>query len=154
MKCIKVNENCIGCGSCVSIANDIFDFNDEGYACVKEDINLNDEEILFTYDVVFQYSNITFASRWDIYKNINKNIHWAGIITSNIIIFILSFIVCCVFFRNIRRDIDLYNQRVTGEEFLDEFGWKQVCNDVFRPVYYNKMLLRVALFIIISIGKM
>ena len=107
----------------------------------KEKQNLNDKEILFTYDVVFQYSNITFASRWDIYKNINKNIHWAGIITSNIIIFILSFIVCCVFFRNIRRDIEIYNQRVTGEEFLDEFGWKQVCNDVFRPVYYNKMLL-------------
>lgn len=23
-------------------------------------------------------------------------------------------------------------QRVTGEEFLDEFGWKQVSGDVFR----------------------
>ena len=45
MACIKVNENCIGCGSCVSIENDVFDFNDEGYACVKEDLELNDELI-------------------------------------------------------------------------------------------------------------
>jgi transmembrane 9 superfamily protein 2/4 len=107
----------------------------------KQPLFDNDNEILFTYDVYFEYSNITFASRWDSYKNVNKKIHWAGLITSNIVIFILSFVVCCVFYRNIRRDIDLYNQKVTGEEFLDEFGWKQVCNDVFRPVYYNKMLL-------------
>lgn len=28
---VKVNQDaCIGCGACVSICNDVFDFNDEG----------------------------------------------------------------------------------------------------------------------------
>ncbi len=36
----KVNENCIGCGSCVAITESkIFDFNDEGLAsCIVEEI--------------------------------------------------------------------------------------------------------------------
>lgn len=28
----KVNDNCIGCGACVSICPVVFDFNDEGKA--------------------------------------------------------------------------------------------------------------------------
>ncbi len=42
--------------------------------------------------------------------------------------------------RALKKDIEIYNSRVTGEEFLDEFGWKQVCNDVFRKPA-NRMLL-------------
>ena len=36
----KVNENCIGCGSCVAITESkVFDFNDEGLAnCIQEEI--------------------------------------------------------------------------------------------------------------------
>lgn len=41
MKKIEVNNNCIGCGSCVSIANDVFEFNDEGYATVKKDVDIS-----------------------------------------------------------------------------------------------------------------
>ena len=37
-----------------------------------------------------------------------------------------------IFCRAIKRDIDLYNIRVTNDDFIDEYGWKQVCNDVFR----------------------
>lgn len=36
MKKIKVNENCIGCGACTVIANDYFEFNDDGYAVPKK----------------------------------------------------------------------------------------------------------------------
>ena len=39
-----------------------------------------------------------------------------------------------------KRDIDIYNTRVTGEDFIDEFGWKQVCNDVFRSPRYTMLL--------------
>ncbi len=28
----KVNNNCIGCGTCVAICPDVFDLNDEGVA--------------------------------------------------------------------------------------------------------------------------
>ena len=35
---VKVDENtCIGCGSCVSICPDVFDFNDDGISKVKVD---------------------------------------------------------------------------------------------------------------------
>lgn len=43
---VKVNENCIGCGSCVSITDSkIFDFNDDGLAtCLVDEIKKEDEE--------------------------------------------------------------------------------------------------------------
>ncbi|NLD79250.1 MAG: ferredoxin [Mollicutes bacterium] len=35
---VKVNEEeCIGCGACVSLCPEVFDFNDEGYATAKEE---------------------------------------------------------------------------------------------------------------------
>lgn len=43
----KVNENCIGCGSCVAITESkVFDFNDEGLAnCIQEEIKDEDKDI-------------------------------------------------------------------------------------------------------------
>lgn len=43
----KVNENCIGCGSCVALTESkIFDFNDDGLAeCIVEQIEDTDKEI-------------------------------------------------------------------------------------------------------------
>lgn len=44
---ITINENCIGCGACVCIAPDVFDFNNDGLAIVKEecDLEINNEAI-------------------------------------------------------------------------------------------------------------
>lgn len=36
MKYIVEESACIGCGSCVSICPEVFEFNDEGYAFAKE----------------------------------------------------------------------------------------------------------------------
>ena len=37
---ITINKDaCIGCGACVSIAENVFDFNDEGYAVVKDNVD-------------------------------------------------------------------------------------------------------------------
>lgn len=48
MKKIIVNENCIGCGACTSIAKEYFELNDDGYAKPKvekvEEKDLNDVE--------------------------------------------------------------------------------------------------------------
>ena len=46
----KVNEKCIGCGSCVAITeNQIFDFNDEGLAnCVMKEIEDDNKELAKT----------------------------------------------------------------------------------------------------------
>ena len=43
----RVNENCIGCGQCVSLTDSkVFDFNDDGLAhCILEDIPADLEDI-------------------------------------------------------------------------------------------------------------
>ena len=33
----KVNKNCIGCGACIAIDPDSFEFNDDGLAIVVDD---------------------------------------------------------------------------------------------------------------------
>ncbi len=99
----------------------------------SESQSLVDGDVLFTYDVIFELSNVAFSSRWDHYLHLqNDNIHWFSLINSSLIILILSFILLHIFCRALKKDIDIYNTRVTGEDFIDEFGWKQVCNDVFR----------------------
>lgn len=113
--------------------------------------------MLFTYDVIFVQSNLTMVTRWDHYRNINSEIHWFGLINSNLIIIIFTFLVIFIFCRALKKEIEIYNVKVTGEDFIDEFGWKQVCNDVFRkPV--NNMLLSslfgtgIQLFLMVFIG--
>lgn len=43
---VKVNKDkCISCGACMSVAGDLFQFDDEGFSCaVKEEVAKNDEE--------------------------------------------------------------------------------------------------------------
>ena len=45
---VKINDRCIGCGSCVAITDqEIFDFNDDGLAYAKvEYISKEDKEIV------------------------------------------------------------------------------------------------------------
>ena len=38
MEKLKVNENCIGCGLCVAQNEKYFEFNDEGFSRVKQEI--------------------------------------------------------------------------------------------------------------------
>lgn len=37
MEKLKVNENCIGCGLCVSQNDKYFEFNDEGFSQAKQE---------------------------------------------------------------------------------------------------------------------
>lgn len=49
MKVIVNKDLCIGCGACTNIAEDVFEFNEEGYAVADNskitDENLDDVEI-------------------------------------------------------------------------------------------------------------
>lgn len=40
----KVNENCIGCGTCIAMCEDVFKFNDDGFAEAKDEI-LTEKEV-------------------------------------------------------------------------------------------------------------
>lgn len=102
---------------------------------------LDDKSILFTYDTIFEYSDLTMASRWDHYKPSNKSIHWIGITLSQIIVIICSLIIGFLLNRAITKDIDSYNYRIVRMDVADEFNWKDLSGDVFRPPTYNAMLL-------------
>ena len=100
----------------------------------------SNKNITFTYDVIFEKSNLTLVSRWDNYLHLSSEIHWFGLINSNLIIIIFTLLIIFIFCRALKKDIDLYNVRVTGDDFIDEYGWKQVCNDVFRKPINSQLL--------------
>lgn len=41
---VKVNDNCIGCGTCVGICQEVFDFNDEGLAQVIDNSKIEENK--------------------------------------------------------------------------------------------------------------
>lgn len=92
------------------------------------------EEIIFTYDVKFQASEVKWASRWDTYLLMSDDqIHWFSIINSLMIVLFLSGMVAMIMMRTLYQDIARYNQLETQEEAQEETGWKLVHADVFRP---------------------
>ena len=107
----------------------------------KEPQPLVEGNILFTYDVVYEYSDITLASRWDHYKTARAGIHWTGIILSEVLIVQISIIIITVLCIKLRADISSYNYRVSNLEEINEYDWKQISGDVFRPPSVNVLLL-------------
>eukprot|EP01024_Parvocaulis_polyphysoides_P067001 TRINITY_DN7937_c0_g1_i1.p1 TRINITY_DN7937_c0_g1~~TRINITY_DN7937_c0_g1_i1.p1 ORF type:complete len:680 (-),score=89.67 TRINITY_DN7937_c0_g1_i1:458-2362(-) len=92
------------------------------------------KEIIFTYDVLFQNSNIKWASRWDTYLFMfDDQIHWFSIVNSLMIVLFLSGMVAMIMMRTLHRDIAKYNQLETDDDQQEETGWKLVHGDVFRP---------------------
>jgi transmembrane 9 superfamily protein 2/4 len=68
------------------------------------------EEIIYTYDVIFRSSNIKWATRWDHYLHSqNSQIHWVSILNSNIIILVFTLLIAHIFCRALKRDIDYIN---------------------------------------------
>jgi len=90
--------------------------------------------LYFTYEVEWQPSHISWASRWDTYLAMNDvQIHWFSIINSLVVIFFLSGILTMIMVRTLRKDIARYNADECMDEAIEETGWKLVHGDVFRP---------------------
>ncbi|KAL6534806.1 Transmembrane 9 superfamily member 8 [Orobanche gracilis] len=99
------------------------------------------KEIVFTYDVDFQDSEVKWASRWDTYLYMaDDQIHWFSIVNSLMIVLFLSGMVAMIMLRTLYRDISKYNQLETQEEAQEETGWKLVHGDVFRPPTNSNLL--------------
>lgn len=98
------------------------------------------EKILFTYDVIFTPSGISYGDRFNNYKRGNNQVHWVGFANSNVLILVLTIVTICLFTRALRNDIEIYNEKVTGDEIIDEYGWKNICNDVFRKPSHGILL--------------
>ncbi|KAL0316485.1 UNVERIFIED_CONTAM: Transmembrane 9 superfamily member 10 [Sesamum radiatum] len=81
------------------------------------------KEIIFTYDVEFQESEVKWASRWDTYLYMaDDQIHWFSIVNSLMIVLFLSGMVAMIMLRTLYRDISKYNQLETQEEAQEETG--------------------------------
>ncbi|KAK8916415.1 hypothetical protein KSP39_PZI022239 [Platanthera zijinensis] len=99
------------------------------------------KDIVFTYDVEFQESEVKWASRWDTYLLMTDDqIHWFSIVNSLMIVLFLSGMVAMIMLRTLYRDISKYNQLETQEEAQEETGWKLIHGDVFRPPNNSDLL--------------
>ncbi|KAK4422344.1 Transmembrane 9 superfamily member 8 [Sesamum alatum] len=99
------------------------------------------QEVIFTYDVEFQESQVKWASRWDTYLLMaDDQIHWFSIVNSLMIVLFLSGMVAMIMLRTLYRDISKYNELETQEEAQEETGWKLVHADVFRPPTNSDLL--------------
>ncbi|XP_017886178.1 transmembrane 9 superfamily member 2 isoform X2 [Ceratina calcarata] len=104
-------------------------------------------DITYTYSVTYVLNNtIKWSSRWDyILESMpHTNIQWFSILNSLIIVLFLSGMVAMILLRTLHKDIARYNQIESGEDAHEEFGWKLVHGDVFRPPRKG-MLLSVLL---------
>uniref|UniRef100_A0A4W4F076 Transmembrane 9 superfamily member n=1 Tax=Electrophorus electricus TaxID=8005 RepID=A0A4W4F076_ELEEL len=92
--------------------------------------------IPYTYSVHFKEEpTIRWASRWDyILESMpHTNIQWFSIMNSLVIVLFLSGMVAMIMLRTLHKDIARYNQMDSVEDAQEEFGWKLVHGDVFRP---------------------
>ena len=94
------------------------------------------QSITYSYSVNFQADkNTKWSSRWDyILESMpHTNIQWFSILNSLVIVLFLSGMVAMILLRTLHKDIARYNQIDSGEDAQEEFGWKLVHGDVFRP---------------------
>uniref|UniRef100_A0A8D0HGJ4 Transmembrane 9 superfamily member n=1 Tax=Sphenodon punctatus TaxID=8508 RepID=A0A8D0HGJ4_SPHPU len=92
--------------------------------------------LIYSYSVKFEETNsIKWASRWDyILESMpHTNIQWFSIMNSLVIVLFLSGMVAMIILRTLHKDIARYNQIDSSEDAQEEFGWKLVHGDVFRP---------------------
>uniref|UniRef100_A0A1D1XXE1 Transmembrane 9 superfamily member n=1 Tax=Anthurium amnicola TaxID=1678845 RepID=A0A1D1XXE1_9ARAE len=102
------------------------------------------EKVSFTYEVVFEKSDIRWPSRWDAYlKMEGARVHWFSIMNSLMVIFFLAGIVFVIFLRTVRRDLTRYEEldKEAQAQMNEELsGWKLVVGDVFREPTFPKLL--------------
>jgi len=110
------------------------------------------QEVVWTYDIEWVRSNVKWASRWDVYLQMNEiqddKIHWFSIINSLVIVVFLTGIVGIIMTRILRKDFARYNEVALSEEeraemnreMREETGWKLVYADVFRPPPHAALL--------------
>merc|ERR1712241_758719 len=110
----------------------------------QEVINNQENKLYYTYSVVWEPSDIKWASRWDIYLAMaDVQIHWFSIINSVVVVFFLSSIITMIIIRTLRRDIAKYNTDDDLEESIEETGWKLVHGDVFRPPTNSRLFAAI-----------
>lgn len=98
--------------------------------------------LMFTYDVVWTASEVSWASRWDTYLKMTSGsaVHWLALLNSLVVCLSLAAVLAMILLRALRRDIARYNAVKTDDERSSERGWKLVHGDVFRKPRWAKLL--------------
>jgi transmembrane 9 superfamily protein 2/4 len=89
----------------------------------------------YMYTVEFvDKENIKWASRWDYILGSmpQANVQWFSLINSVLITVFLTAMVTMILLRSLHRDLLKYNKE-DSEDIQEDFGWKLVHGDVFRP---------------------
>ncbi len=76
---------------------------------------------MYTFDVYWEESDISWASRWDAYLNMpGGRVHWFSILNSLMVVLVMSSIVAMIMMRTIRRDLQRYEGLLgdAGELYL------------------------------------
>ncbi|KAI8094628.1 hypothetical protein BDF21DRAFT_355377 [Thamnidium elegans] len=98
---------------------------------LKED---GKSSVIYTYSVTWTASDIEWATRWDGYLRVlEPSIHWFSLINSSIIVLFLTGMVSMILLRALHKDISRYNAVDAQEDVQEDYGWKLVHGDVFRP---------------------
>lgn len=92
--------------------------------------------VSYTYSATYVKKNeIKWASRWDYILDTmpNPKIQWFSILNSLVIVLFLSGMVAMILLRTVHKDLAKYNSAQSGDDVEEEYGWKLVHGDVFRP---------------------
>lgn len=125
-----------------------FDFGYNGNRIVEVNLTAENKvklafgvDIPFTYEVNWKKSDIHFEDRFDKYLDPNffqHRIHWFSIFNSFMMVIFLVGLVSMILMRTLRKDYARYSKDEDLDDLErdlgDEYGWKQVHGDVFRPV--------------------
>lgn len=114
----------------------------QGATCEDRDsdikLHLDDtkdsQDVTYYYNVKWKETNISWGTRWDNYLYVfDPKIHWFSLINSIVIVLFLIGMVAMILLRALHKDIARYNQLENQEDVNEDFGWKLVHGDVFRP---------------------
>ncbi|KAF4525206.1 hypothetical protein B566_EDAN008314 [Ephemera danica] len=110
---------------------------------VRLDLNI---KIPFTYEVNWRKSGIKYEDRFDKYLDPNffqHRIHWFSIFNSFMMVIFLVGLVSMILMRTLRKDYARYSKDEDMDDMErdlgDEYGWKQVHGDVFRPASHSTL---------------
>ncbi|PAV82301.1 hypothetical protein WR25_07250 [Diploscapter pachys] len=93
----------------------------------------------FSYEVVWKPSSILFQDRFDKYLDpsfFQHRIHWFSIFNSFMMVVFLVGLVWMILVRTLRKDYARYHKDDNLDDLddvVEEYGWKLVHGDVFRP---------------------
>lgn len=100
------------------------------------------QQLNFTYTVKWVPSHVEFQYRFDKYLDpavFKPRIHWFSIFNSFMMVLFLIGLVSMILMRTLRRDYARYSRDEFDDlerDLGDEYGWKQIHTDVFRPPSY------------------